>query len=382
VSAVGLTLDPVEAPESLAVESEMRSIGEMARASGLTVSALRFYDQAGVLVPAFVDPETGYRWYGEDQVRPARIVACLRRVGMPLPDIAAVLAQRDDREAVRRLLDAHLRRLEDGLADARRELSRVHALVDTEENSMSARTTPTRVTLAVAELAAALDAVRFAVGTDPELPVLGGVLLDVEDAALRLVATDRYRLAVAEAPAADVAGPAARVVAPAALLDEARAAMDDSGSEVTLVLDGAQIELRGDGWQVGGRGLDHEFPDYRRLLRGRGAHRVTVDVAAFRHTVATGPTRSVVRAQDGEKCEVTVLTLDADGRLDVTPGGAGGAPERVRVGVDREFLLEALAAGGSGQLVLELDGPITPLAVRVPDDDRTFSILMPTRVDD
>jgi DNA-binding transcriptional MerR regulator len=40
----------------------MRSIGEMARASGLTVSALRFYDGAGVLVPAFVDPETGYRW--------------------------------------------------------------------------------------------------------------------------------------------------------------------------------------------------------------------------------------------------------------------------------------------------------------------------------
>ena len=39
-------------------------IGEMARASGLTVSALRFYDGAGVLVPAAVDPATGYRTYG------------------------------------------------------------------------------------------------------------------------------------------------------------------------------------------------------------------------------------------------------------------------------------------------------------------------------
>lgn len=37
----------------------MRSIGEMARDSGLGVSALRFYDRTGVLVPAWVDPVSG-----------------------------------------------------------------------------------------------------------------------------------------------------------------------------------------------------------------------------------------------------------------------------------------------------------------------------------
>lgn len=50
----------------------MRSIGEMARSSGLSVSALRFYDGAGVLVPARVDPVNGYRWYGPGQVRRLR----------------------------------------------------------------------------------------------------------------------------------------------------------------------------------------------------------------------------------------------------------------------------------------------------------------------
>jgi hypothetical protein len=44
--------------------------------------------------------------------------------------------------------------------------------------------------------------------------------------------------------------------------------------------------------------------------------------------------------------------------------------------VNREFLLEALDAGGAGQLVLELDGPIKPLAVR---GAGSFSILMPVR---
>jgi hypothetical protein len=45
----------------------------------------------------------------------------------------------------------------------------------------------------------------------------------------------------------------------------------------------------------------------------------------------------------------------------------------------RGFLLEALDAGDRGQLVLELDGPVRPLAVRVPDDVDRFSILMPVR---
>ena len=67
-------------------------IGEMARASGLSVSALRFYDGAGVLVPAEVDPLTGYRRYADDQLRAARLVAGLRRVGMPVAGITRAVA--------------------------------------------------------------------------------------------------------------------------------------------------------------------------------------------------------------------------------------------------------------------------------------------------
>jgi DNA polymerase III sliding clamp (beta) subunit (PCNA family) len=357
----------------------MRSIGQMARVSGLTVSALRFYDGAGILVPAFVDPETGYRWYGPHQVQPARLVAGLRRVGMPLAEIALVLAHRCDPAAARRLLDAHLRRLEDGLADARRELSRVHALLDHEENPVTVPRTATRVTLASADLAAALDSVRFAVSNDPELPALGGVLLEVEDAALRLVATDRYRLAASEARVHNVVGPRVSMIAPAGLLDHARALLD-GGGEATLTLDDASISLGAQGRQVNGQSLDHQFPDYRRLLRNGGTHQVTVDVVSLREALAAGTPRSIVRKQDGVMCDVAVLTIDAHGELAVAAEDCYDAGDELRIGVNREFLLEALTAGGRGQLVLELDGPITPLAVRVPGNTPTFSILMPTQL--
>jgi hypothetical protein len=56
---------------------------------------------------------------------------------MPLAEIGRVLAALPDSGAARRLIDAHLRRLEDGLDDARRELSRVHQLIESREGNMT-----------------------------------------------------------------------------------------------------------------------------------------------------------------------------------------------------------------------------------------------------
>ncbi|MBL7254941.1 MerR family transcriptional regulator [Paractinoplanes lichenicola] len=325
----------------------MFSIGEAARASGLSVSALRFYDGAGVLVPAEVDTATGYRRYSADQIRAARLIAGLRRVGMPVAEIAQ--AVREPSPAVRERLDQHRRRLEDGLADAKRELLRIHALLDLEENLM------TRITLPAAALAAAIDAVRFAAGADPELPMLRCVLFDVADGVLTLVATDRFRLAVASA-AAGVEGPPTRSVLPLPFVDELRAR--STGGRTVLDLSPEQVTA-GD---LGTKPLDLDYPDHRRLLDGLPAPstRLTVDTEALRAQMAAAPVET--REHEGTTYEAVTLTLNDD-----------------HVVVNREFLLQALDAGGAGQLVLELDGPIKPLAVRVPGDDSRFSILMPVR---
>ncbi|MGN9775401.1 MerR family transcriptional regulator [Micromonospora sp. H33] len=351
----------------------MRSIGELARASGLTVSALRFYDSAGVLVPARVDPVTGYRWYTDDQVRPARLVAGLRRVGMPVAQIAA--AVRSEPASAHRLLDAHLRRLEDGLADARRELSRIRTLIDPEEQPMT-----TRLTLSRTDLGAAVDAVRFAVGTDPDVPALTGVLLDVEPGAVTLVATDRHRLAVARV-GADVDGPAVREIAPADLVDRARVLLDGSG-DVRLAVGGGAVTVEVAGRTLEAIALPYDFPDHRRLLHGgldRPAHRATVDVAALRAALTDADAPVVHREYAGAPLPVSVLGPDGRGgvRLFGEDELSGAA---LRVGVNADYLLQALDAGGRGQLVLELDGPITPLALRRPDDVDAFSILMPIRL--
>ena len=69
------------------MEESLLSIGELAARSGLSPKALRLYDESGLLVPRRVDPSTGYRSYGVDQVGRARLIAALRGLGMGLARI-------------------------------------------------------------------------------------------------------------------------------------------------------------------------------------------------------------------------------------------------------------------------------------------------------
>jgi DNA-binding transcriptional MerR regulator len=67
-------------------------IGQFAAASRLSLKALRLYDENGLLPPARVDPESGYRYYRLQQLGQATTIRLLRRAGMPLGEIRAFLA--------------------------------------------------------------------------------------------------------------------------------------------------------------------------------------------------------------------------------------------------------------------------------------------------
>ncbi|MFJ5676235.1 MerR family transcriptional regulator [Streptomyces sp. NPDC093097] len=71
---------------------ELLTIGAFARASRLSPKALRLYDELGLLTPVHVDPHSGYRHYAPAQLERARLVAWLRRLGMPLARIREVCA--------------------------------------------------------------------------------------------------------------------------------------------------------------------------------------------------------------------------------------------------------------------------------------------------
>ncbi|WP_374982431.1 MerR family transcriptional regulator [Streptomyces fradiae] len=100
------------------------TIGAFARVSRLSAKALRRYDELGLLRPVHVDPSSGYRYYAVDQLERARLVAWLRRIGMPLALIGAVcdLYDASDAAGAAREVRAYWARAEADTA-ARRDLA-------------------------------------------------------------------------------------------------------------------------------------------------------------------------------------------------------------------------------------------------------------------
>src|SRR5437588_213114 len=110
-------------------DDELLSSGEFSRRSRLSPKALRLYEQQGLLVPDEIDAVNRYRRYRPDRLADARLIVWLRRLDMPLGDVAAVLkapaAERSDliaaywqaaeeRFAAQRHLAGHVRDLVSG----------------------------------------------------------------------------------------------------------------------------------------------------------------------------------------------------------------------------------------------------------------------------
>jgi len=104
------------------------SIGDFSRATHLTVKTLRHYHQIGLLEPADVDPQTGYRRYGTDQLPTAQVIRRFRDLDMPLEEIQAVLAASDLRTRNERIA-SHLSRLEGELGRTQRAVASLRDLL-------------------------------------------------------------------------------------------------------------------------------------------------------------------------------------------------------------------------------------------------------------
>jgi DNA-binding transcriptional MerR regulator len=109
-------------------------IGEYARLARLTVKAVRHYDAEGLLVPASVDPHSGYRYYRVEQVRTATTIALLRSLDVPLPVVREVLAAPDG-AAVAAVLAAQRERLAAELARREQVLRSLDVLLQAPEHA-------------------------------------------------------------------------------------------------------------------------------------------------------------------------------------------------------------------------------------------------------
>ncbi|MFL6072560.1 MAG: MerR family transcriptional regulator [Mycobacteriales bacterium] len=147
------------------------SIGDFSRACHLTVKTLRHYHEIELLVPAEVDPHTGYRRYGIDQLPTAQVIRRLRDLDMPLDRIRAVLSAPDPR--VRNAhVAAHLTRLEEELGRTEAAIASLRDLLSPAAGTphdIQLRATPPTPAAAISETVDAEDSALWLRGALGEL---------------------------------------------------------------------------------------------------------------------------------------------------------------------------------------------------------------------
>ncbi len=107
-------------------DDERWGVGALARASGLTVRTLHHWDEIGLLVPS-ERTGAGHRRYTSADVRRLYRIVALRRLGLPLGEVAGALA--GEGPDLRGAVERHLRRVEEDLVAAARLRDRLTGLL-------------------------------------------------------------------------------------------------------------------------------------------------------------------------------------------------------------------------------------------------------------
>jgi DNA-binding transcriptional MerR regulator len=147
------------------------SIGDFSRATHLTVKTLRHYHQVGLLEPADIDPQTGYRRYAAGQIPAAQVIRRFRDLGMPLEQIQAVLAA-PDLAARNQQISAHLSRLEEELGRTQSAVSSLRDLLAAPRDAparIELRTVPAVTAAAITDVVDAEESAAWLQGALGEL---------------------------------------------------------------------------------------------------------------------------------------------------------------------------------------------------------------------
>ena len=118
----------------------LMTIGAFARAARLTPKALRLYDDQGLLAPAAVDRESGYRFYDPGQLGRATLIARLRGIGMPLADVRAVCDMPASEAAT--AVEAYWQRVTADSADRARQAALLVEHLSREDPTMTQSVSP------------------------------------------------------------------------------------------------------------------------------------------------------------------------------------------------------------------------------------------------
>ncbi|MGD8395192.1 MAG: DNA polymerase III subunit beta [Candidatus Eiseniibacteriota bacterium] len=246
----------------------------------------------------------------------------------------------------------------------------------------------TRVQLKGSALARGIRYSSYAVGTDDARPVLNGVLLEVRDGEMRLVATDGHRLAwvTLRDSALEKAGTA--IVVPKTLQLVQRLVGDGSDA-VTMVVTDKHVMFEVGETTVYSRLIDGPFPKYEQVVPRDNPSKLVVDrqaiISAVRRVsiLADSITHQVKLGLFAKRVELRVQTADVGEGLESIEADYDG--EEMTVGFNASYLLEALKGMDSDKIMMAFKEETSAVLVQPAEqaeDEEITCLVMPIKLMD
>ena len=114
----------------------MLKIGDFSRLSRVSVKALRYYDEIGLLKPVEVDRFTGYRYYSAEQLPRLNRMVALKDLGLSLVEVSQLLDENLAADRMASILRGKQAELEQRLQDSQRQLARLEEWLRTLEKEV------------------------------------------------------------------------------------------------------------------------------------------------------------------------------------------------------------------------------------------------------
>ena len=228
-----------------------------------------------------------------------------------------------------------------------------------------------------------LEKTQFSTAQQNGRYYLNGLLLDTDGAVLRAVATDGHRLVVSEIGMNSPAPRNEQVIVPLKAVLELQRLLDDEG-DLDLILETNHVRVQWGNHRFTSKPFDGRFPEYERVVPKDTQNVITADRSLLRQALQ----RAAILCNEkyrGVRLDVVdnKLNIQANNREpekaeETIKVEYGGTP--MEIGLNVDYLLEALAAVDGEQVQLVLGDANSGCLIKGPANENTKFIVMPMRL--
>lgn len=241
----------------------------------------------------------------------------------------------------------------------------------------------TKFSIAGEILREVINQVIYAAAKDENRPLYTGVLFEISNGEINIVATDTHRLAWRKILIENNSDLNINLIIPGKTLNELTRAAGLSDEPLQVTVAENQVIFNTENVCLISRLIGGNFPNYRQVIPKEYISRVRLRArdlaeAAERAALLTRDGSPVIKISIGDNILVVSVNTEAGRVREEMPVFQEG--ENLHFAFNARYLSDALKAIGTEEVVLEFTGPLSPVIIKPVGEMEYLSLLLPVRL--